>query len=161
MNIYQITGNYLQLQQLIEQGELDEQLLNDTLEAVQGELEVKCENLALVMTNLENLSTGLKTEATRLLERQKQVDNNINWIKKSLLDMMIATDSTKFKTDHFTFSTRTSEAVNIINPHAIPEAYVRTKVVQEPDKIEIKKALKAGEEVPGATIKNNISLVIK
>ena len=45
-NLYEITQDYLQILSMMEAPELDPQTLADTMEAVEGELEIKVENYA-------------------------------------------------------------------------------------------------------------------
>ena len=47
---------------MMEDPELDPQTLADTMEAVEGELEIKAENYAKVMKNLEADVAGIKAE---------------------------------------------------------------------------------------------------
>ena len=52
-NLYEITQDYMTILAMMEDPELDPQTLADTMEAVEGELEVKAENYAKVIRNLE------------------------------------------------------------------------------------------------------------
>ena len=52
-NIYEITNDYLQIMAMLEDPELDAQTLADTMEGIEGEFEIKAENYAKVMKNLE------------------------------------------------------------------------------------------------------------
>lgn len=56
-------------------------------------------------------------------------------------------------------STRSSKAVSIDNEAELPEEYWRIKY--EPDKTAISKAIKSGQDVPGASLQTNRSLIIK
>jgi hypothetical protein len=51
--------------------------------------------------------------------------------------------------------------VAIVDAESIPPQWWRTRTIQEPDKIEIKAALKAGQEIPGAALEINERLEIK
>ncbi|EAE5098887.1 hypothetical protein E1V15_14105, partial [Listeria monocytogenes] len=61
--LYSIQGKYQQLLNLAEQ--LDPELLKDTLESIDDELETKAENVAFVIKELEGQSLVLETETKR------------------------------------------------------------------------------------------------
>ena len=62
MTIYEITNDYLQLMQMMEDPELDPKTLADTMEGIEGELEDKADNYARVMKNMEADLNGIKAE---------------------------------------------------------------------------------------------------
>ena len=64
-NIYELTNNYLRLQQLIESGDFSEEDLQDTIEMVTDELEDKAESYGFVITNLQTQADGLDKEIKR------------------------------------------------------------------------------------------------
>ena len=61
-NIYEIASDWFRVQEMMGDPELDPQTLADTLEAIEGELEVKAENYAKVMKNLEGDIVAIKAE---------------------------------------------------------------------------------------------------
>ena len=70
MNLYELTGQYLELQNLLESGEYDEQLINDTMEAVEGEIEIKADNYARIIRNFEARIDSFKAEQKIETEEQ-------------------------------------------------------------------------------------------
>ncbi|EAE4827027.1 hypothetical protein E1V51_13435, partial [Listeria monocytogenes] len=62
--LYSIQDKYQQLLNLAEQ--LDPELLKDTLESIDDELETKAENVAFVIKELEGQSLILEKETKRL-----------------------------------------------------------------------------------------------
>ncbi len=76
-NIYEITSDWFRVQDMMEDPELDPQTLADTLEAIEGELEIKAENYAKVMKNLEGDIVAIKAEIDRLTSKKKTIENNI------------------------------------------------------------------------------------
>ena len=67
----------------------------------------------------------------------------------------------KMQTEINELSYRKSEAVVFTDEEAIPAEYKKEKVTVSVDKTEIKKALKAWTEVPGAMIETRQNLQIK
>ena len=104
MNLYEITGNLLALQNLMESDELDAETLVDTLEAVEGEYEIKLENYCKVIKNLEADITAIKNEVTRLSDKRKSLEKNIDRLKAAMFDSMKSTGTNKVKGQIFTLS---------------------------------------------------------
>ena len=52
MKLYEIANDYLALLQAIDEGEIPEEAIADTLEAIEGEIEFKADNLACVLKTL-------------------------------------------------------------------------------------------------------------
>lgn len=163
MTLYEVTSDYLRIMTMMEDPELDPQTLADTLEGVEGELEVKAENYAKVMRNLEADVVGIKAEIDRLSDRKKTIENNIKQMKKALQDAMEITGKTKFKTELFSFGIRSNAPAVVIDGELenIPTEYLRIKE-PEIDKAKIKEALKNGVDLEGvAHLEKSSSLVIK
>ena len=47
MKLYEIANDYLALVQAVEDEEIPEEAISDTLEAIEGEIEVKADNIAV------------------------------------------------------------------------------------------------------------------
>ena len=163
-NLYEITQDYLQILSMMEDPELDPQTLADTMEAVEGELEIKAENYAKVMKNLEADVTGIKAEIERLSERKKTIENNIKNMKSALQMAMETTGKTKFKTELFSFNIQKNAPTVVIDasdPNNIPPDFLKFKE-PEVDKTAIKAAIQNGMDLTGvAHLDQSESLRIK
>lgn len=158
MNIYEITGAYLQIQQMIEDGV---EGLEDTLVSLDDALEDKAIGYAKVMKNLEAQANAIKEEEKRLADRRKTLENNIKKLKESLEESMIQVGKKRIKTDLFNFNIQKNPpSVKIIDENIIPENYL---IEQQPkvDKKAILKDLKEGKEVPGVEIQQSEGLRIR
>lgn len=162
--LYQITSDYLQLMQMMEDPEMDPQLLADTMEGIEGELEVKAESYAKVMKNLESDVVGIKAEIDRLSERKKTIEANIKKMKETLQFAMETTGKTKFKTELFSFGIRkNAPAVVMDEPYIenVPERFLK---YSDPtiNRSAIKEAIQNGEDLEGlAHLEQSKSLTIK
>lgn len=160
MKLYEITGALLELLEMAEEKDLDQQTINDTMEAVELEFEEKADGYAKVIKTLDGNVDLLDKEINRLTERKKTVKSNIASIKKNLENAMIATGKRKFKTLLFNFGIQKNPAALIIDDESqIPQEYL---VPQEPkvDKAAIKDYLKENE-VEWAHLTQTESLRIK
>ena len=104
MNLYELTDEFLQLQAMLEDPDTDSDVINDTLEAVGGEIEVKADGYARIIRNMEGEVLAIKAEQERLANKKNLLESNIKRLKDNLQQVMIATGKTKFKTDLFSFN---------------------------------------------------------
>jgi len=149
-NIYEITNDYLQIMAMLEDSDLDPQTLADTMEGIEGEFEIKAENYAKVMKNLEGDILAIKTEIDRLTAKKKALENNIKNMKITLQTAMETTGKTKFKTELFSF-----------NIQKLPSQFIKQRDI-EADKTAIKDAIQKGEDLGGiAHLEQKQSLRIK
>ena len=145
-SLYELTNDWLQLMDMLEDG-ADEDVINDTLEGLDYEIEQKADGYARVIRNLEADAAGLKTEIDRMTDRKRVIENNITRLKKNLQEAMEMTGKVKFKTDLFSFNIQNNTpSVVIDNIDDIPIEYV---VLQEPkiDKKKIAADIKAGVDL--------------
>lgn len=164
MTIYEITNDYLQLMQMMEDPELDPKTLADTMEGIEGELEDKADNYARVMKNMEADLNGIKAEIERLSTRKKTIENNIKRMKEALQFSMETTGKTKFKTELFSFGIRkNAPAVVMDEPYIenVPERFLK---YSDPtiNRSAIKEAIQNGEDLEGlAHLESSTSLSIR
>lgn len=103
MTLYEITGELLDLQNMIEEG-VDSDVVNDTIESVEFDLEQKAEGYVMVIRNLEAQAKAIKEEEKRLREKRVSAENGIESLKKRLFDSMNATGKKKLNAGVFTLS---------------------------------------------------------
>ena len=104
MKLYEITGDILQLLEMCESGEHDEQIIKDTMESLESELEDKAEDYGKVIKNLDANVEVIQKEIDRLMDRKRCLENTRKCIKQRLEAAMLATNHMKIKTQLFTFS---------------------------------------------------------
>ena len=156
--LYELTTQANALYELLQAEEIDEQTFNDTLEALGAS--DKVESYCKIIKQLQSDVEMFKTEIDRLTARKKTTENGIDRMKAALLAFLQYSGQNKVKAGSFSVSTATTQAVQITDEKAIPCIYL---VEQPPkiDKIGIKNALKAGEEISGAELINNTGVRIK
>lgn len=140
-SLYELKGQYLELLSMMEEG-ADEKTIKDTLEGIEGEIEVKADNYARIIRQLESDANGLKTEIERMIDRKRALENRVSYLKNNLQDAMILTGKEKFKTELFSFRIQNNPAFVVIDdPTSIPAEFL---IPQEPkvDKKSIKEFLK-------------------
>ena len=144
--LYEITGNILALQELLENPLDNEDILKDTLEAVQGEYEQKIESYCKVIKNIDADIQAIKTEVTRLNEKKKVLENNIDRLKKAMFDSMKATNTTNIKTGVFNVAIQRNggklPVIVDVDTAYLPKELI--KVVESPDLEAIAKLIDSG-----------------
>ena len=124
MNLYELTNNYKQLLFLLE--ESDEVAIKDTLDALGEAIEVKAENTAKVIKQLEADSDMLKNEIQRQQSRKRTIDNNISRLKAYLQESLESVGKDKIKGDIFTVAIQNNPPKLIVEDESeIPKAYWR------------------------------------
>ncbi len=104
MRLYELTEQWDAVFNMMEDGETDEQVIFDTLESIEGEIEDKADNYAKIIRNLQANADALKAEEERLYRRRKSAENHIQKLKDTLQANLEFIGKTKFKTDLFSFS---------------------------------------------------------
>lgn len=157
MTMYELTGAAAELYALLENEEIDEQTLKDTLDAMGAD--EKIDGCCKVIKQLEAEAEIIKAEYDRLKKREISLKNNAKNIRANLITFLQATNQKSAKTLLFSISQRTTQAVEVAEGAEIPEAYLKVKT--EIDKTALKNALLAGEVIDGASLATNTSLTIK
>lgn len=158
--LYELTGQYKQLLDIAETEELDKQLIADTLEALEGEIETKADGYAKIIRELEGKAELLKSEIDRLSNRKTAIENNIKSMKEALQNAMYITGKVKFKTNLFNFSIQKNPPKLVIDkPEEIPEEFL----IPQPPKVDnakLKEILKE-KGLPFAHLEQSESLRIR
>ena len=102
MNLYEVTGNILALQNLLESGEFSEADLKDTLELNEAEYANQLEWCCKVIKNLEKDIDGYKNESRRMLDKVKTLEDSVAKLKQTMFDSMKSTGIDKVKGELFT-----------------------------------------------------------
>lgn len=104
MKLYELTEQWDAVFNMMEDGETDEQVIFDTLESIEGEIEDKADNYAKMIRTLQASVDVLKAEEERMYQRRKSTENHIQRLKDNLQANLEFIGKTKFKTDLFSFS---------------------------------------------------------
>jgi len=147
--LYEITGEYLALLDMAE--DEDSQLFLDTMEGINAEVEVKAENYAIVMKEMEASISKYDEEIKRLTDRRNTLTNHIKQMKANILLAMTTMDKNEIKTDHFKLKICNNggkQPMKITGD--VPNNY--QKIVLEPDTEKIRQDLEEGKELGFAVL---------
>ena len=122
--LYELTGSFKELMEMVQDETMDQQMINDTLEGIEYEIEEKADSYAKLIKCLEGDVDAISKEIERLNNKKKTITGNISSIKKNLEKAMLVTGKTKFKTELFGFSIQKNPAsVFIDQEENIPAEY--------------------------------------
>lgn len=137
------------------------------LVAKEDEFDIKAENVAQYIKNLNVESTALGDEIKKLQARKKSKDNKIKSMKEYLKNCMLQTGRDKIETSKVKLSIRNNaESVLIDDEKKFIEEYSDThkeyfKFKAEISKTDIKKILQSGKIIDGAKLVRDKSLLVK
>ena len=160
MKLYELTQNYINLQDLLEDETISQDLIEKAMKEVSEDIEEKAENYAAIIKNLEAEAEALEKEEKRLAARKSSLRNRNKFLKDNLENSMKATGKTKFKTRLFSFNiAKNPPSLDIADEELIPDKYiVYTKSTAKKTMID---DLKQGVVIKGVKLKQTESLRIR
>lgn len=155
MKLYEIKDDYLGLLSLVENGDLTQEQIADTLETIDDDFHDKTKNCLMMIKHFEGQAQVAKSEAERLKaladSRAKKADEireyvrfNMEAAKKDKMDLGIFSVTLK----------KPTKTVGVVDESKIPARYFR--VIPESRQLD-KKSLLAdlkNQEVAGAELKD-------
>lgn len=145
-----LVGQWRQVAELMMDSECDPQMILDTLEGINGEIEVKADGYGDVIRRMEFEQAALKGKKEyvkgildQITKQEKHLDNQIRWMKEKLRDAMIATgkDEEGIKTDKYVFKVKKAGGQQVLKKTGdVPDSF--KKIVYEDDDEKIRNWLK-------------------
>lgn len=160
MKLYEMSNAAKQLYELLESGDIDEQILLDTMESIGAS--AKLEDYVYVTKTFEAEITMYDAEIKRLTENKRILQNRIEYMKQKMIEFMHATGQKTANAGTFKLAMRENKSCEIENIDLIPLEYMREIPAKlEPDKKAMLAALKNGEKISGASLKTSYSVTAK
>lgn len=157
--LYKLTQNAEYLQQLLQDGEIDDKTFHDTIDAMCGEWNV--EQSCKMIKNLTSDIDGLDEEIKRLKTRKEASQKGVERLKQELMRYLYAAGTRSMSAGTFKVSLRKAPvSLEIETGAKIPEEYL---ILQPPkvDKGALKKAVAGGQTIKGVCLKQNEYINIK
>ena len=156
MTLYDLNVQMQTILEMAEDDELDPQLIADTLEGLEGEVEDKLDSYGIVMNELYMDIEKITVEIKRLTDAKKRISNNIDRMKAAVKASMDLMGKKKVQGNHFTWQIQKNggKAPLIIDEDmpaiSLPEEYQLWDV--KLNKEAIRQDLEAGKELPYARL---------
>ncbi len=164
LSLYTIAAEYRAMVARLMDTQDDSATIADTIEAESYPLELKAQNVAYAVKNLEATAAAIKAAEQEMAARRKSVESRAAYLKEYAKTCMQVAGVSKIECPHFALTIRANPAaVDIFEPSLIPAEFMRQAEAPPPapDKTAIKEAIKAGRDVPGALLASGVRLDIK
>lgn len=154
--LYDISEDMMAIERALDNEELPDEeqyaLIRHSLD-VEGQRDEKVNAYASLIANCERMVDARKAEANRMLERAATDQRKIDFLKRALLEFfqhhgIKSIETVRFKISRATNGGKAPLDVGAFDLDTAPERFVRTKVIKEWNKDEIRKALELGEVLP-------------
>lgn len=137
--------------------ETGEIINQEALDALKMERNEKIENIACWIKDLRAEAEALKNEREALAYREKVAKNKIASLSGYLANQL---EGEKFKTPRVLVTYRKSETVEVHDINGVPDEFLIPQPAKL-DKVGLKKALKQGAFIAGASIVEHQNIQIK
>ena len=149
--LYELSNQMIGLQHLMEDDDAEYDL-TDTLDALEGDIQVKAENLLGYVSNLAADVSVIDTEIKRLQSRKKVIANRQESLREYLRFNMETGGIDKITCPLFTITLRKATDICVIDSEdLIPDEFKTIVTTTKIDKMAIKRTMKT-EPVPGARL---------
>ena len=165
-SLYKLHRDWQDIFSMLYDEEIPEEVVLDTISAIEGDIEVKADNYASIIKSLEADAKALKTEEDRLSSKRKTLETKAKLLKANLQAVMVATGKTKFNTVLFNFNIQKNPASVFIKDIDKLKGNIdfwkaRKWNEDELDKTKIKEVLQSGVIVDGAELVQGEGLRIR
>lgn len=164
MKLYELAVQHQKLLSLDGSDDVPEEVIRDTLEGLEGEIQDKAHSIAKMIRNLEAESDAITAEAKALEQRSKRVARRADELRNYLLFQLQAVGMPSIRYAEFTVAVKDNPAAVIVNDDAeVPEQYMvqPEPPPPRPDKKALKKALESGAEIRGVWLERGQRLEIR
>lgn len=164
LSMYQIASEYRAMVAYLMDTQTNSQVIADTLEGEAYPLEVKAQNVAYAVKNLEATAAAIKAAEQEMAERRKATEKRAEQLREYAKTCMEVAGISKIECPHFALTIKKNPAsVDIFEAALIPSSFMKVPEPPppSPDKTAIKAAIQAGMEVPGAQLTQGTRLDIK
>lgn len=163
MNIYQVSEQYLlALNELLAIDGLTDDVIQDTIESLQGNMEDKARNVAAYILNVEAEEAAVGAAKDRMAVRQKSLGGEAARLRSVLTSSLQKCGISEVRGAQFNVRMKLNRAgVDVYDAPQIPAEFMTKKIEYSFNKCLIKEAIESGGSVPGARLERKTRLEIK
>lgn len=168
MKLYEIGEEYRSFLAAVEAGDIPEDAIADTIEALDGAFEDKADNTACVIKELLSEAEAIKAEADTLNERAKAKKGHADRLQRYLFGQMKALGKTGFESARNKLTIKRTPPACVFGDEAALIDYLADAGMKDlinykltPKKAEIKKRVQEGAKIPGVSLQTEERLYIK
>lgn len=168
MRMYELANDYENLMAAIENGDIPEEALADTLESITALLDEKADNIACWIKQLTAEAEAIKAEEDRLKARRTAKLKRAERLTEYLAECLTNGGISKLETARNVISFRKNPPAVVFDdePAFIKWAQVHADgllnyATPKVDRVAVKVALENGAEIEGCRIESKLNLQIK
>ncbi|CAI8796594.1 siphovirus Gp157 family protein [Methylocaldum szegediense] len=159
--LYEIAAQYQEALNDLTNLDLPPDVVNDTLEALRGELSLKAWNVAAAILHMEGEAELIRQAEERMSRRRRALEMRAARLRDYLRIQMERSDMREIRSPQFVIKIKQNPPKVILDDaSAIPEAFKREEIVVHIDKNGIKQALLSGQAIRGAHLEQETRLDI-
>lgn len=159
----ELTSNYQSVWDMVNDDDCDMDALEGTMQSIEAAIEIKAQNIAVVLDSLKGYTNTLEDKIGRLEARKQAFNNRIDHIKNYLKQQLEFAGIEKVVTAEYTISLQSNPgSVVVDNGIEVPSAYLT--VIPESYKVDKKRIaadIRAGKVIPGIRLESGKSLRIR
>lgn len=166
--LYDLSNEFNSIMYVLENDEIQDDDLIEQLENVNEAFDTKANNIAIMVSTLNNECQTIKAEIDRLKKRQQARENSIDKLKEYLKNNMLFCGKSKISSPTHTISIRKSSRTEVDDKFIDwakennKQNLFTEKITYSPDKKLIKEEIESGElSCPYVKISEHQSVVIK
>lgn len=147
-SLYQITGDFLKVQDMLEKGLIDE--ADDTLESIEGDWEDKAENVVKMIRSLNADASVYKEESDYYADKARTATSRAQHLQDYLYKSMKMIGKERATAGNFKLAIAKNGGklkLHIDDPTHLPMQY--QKMTFSPDNEKLREALDKGEHITG------------
>lgn len=168
MKLYEYAEQYEALKQMAEDERIPLEAIEDTFQSIDDEFETKVDSIACIIKNELAMAEAIEKEIDALTARMKRHKITVDRLKSYTMEQMLAVGKSKIETARSVVSVaKKAPSLEIENADDFiawatldREEFIRQKA-PEINKVAVRDALKAGEELPGAKLVAGYRLAVR
>ncbi len=159
--LYEIAEQYQEALNDLTNLDLPPDVVNDTLEALTGEISLKAWNVAAALLHMEGEAELIRQAEERMSRRRRALENRAAGLREYLKIQMERINIREIRSPQFVIKVKQNPPKVILDDEsAIPKNFKREETVVHVDKNGIKQALLSGQLVQGAHLEQETRLDI-
>nr|DAH38959.1 MAG TPA: resistance protein [Caudoviricetes sp.] len=167
-SLYRLTSDYKRFTELVENGDISEEDMQDTLDSIAEDINTKLDNTCSYIKTLKMQIDGMTKAKAELDERIKRKKNVITRLEYYITQCMVNSGMNQFESTNHRVTFKPSNAVVITDERLLfdylkrdyPDA-IRVTEKQEVDKKAVAKIIQDGGQIGGAFIEHRYNPQIK
>lgn len=150
--LYELKEEFKMLLDMMEDDSIDEEMIQNSLEGIECEIEIKAEGYAKILKELEGQAEAVRKEISRLDDKYGKIVANMDRLKTNLKNAMNETGKKKIQTDLFTISVcknggKTPLIIDGVDINEVPEKYKEMQKIERLNTDAIREDLEKGIDV--------------